>query len=159
LASVPIRLATEVEPLPIGEFGPVFAGLAGVDGRTYGTNDFGDATALVLLFTSNRCPTAKNYDGRLNAFQRELGLRGVQLLAINSNNPCRDADERFECMVSRAEEGGFTFPYLADHDQRVARSYGPECTFHAFVLDRERRLRYRGRVDDSRLPERVTKQD
>ena len=54
-------------------------------------------------------------------------------------------------MVERAAADGYTFPYLADHDQRVAAAYGATCTFHVFVLDRDRRLRYQGRFDDSRI--------
>jgi hypothetical protein len=62
-------------------------------------------------------------------------------------------------MVERASEDGYTFPYVADDGQRVARAYGPTRTFHVFVLDRARRLRYEGRFDDSRLAERVTQHD
>ena len=62
-------------------------------------------------------------------------------------------------MVERAREDGYTFPYLADEGQRVARAYGAACTFHVFVLDRDGRLRYQGRFDDSRIPERVTSHD
>ena len=62
-------------------------------------------------------------------------------------------------MIERAAEDGYTFPYLVDEGQRVARAYGATCTFHVFVLDRERRLRYQGRFDDARIAERVTSHD
>ena len=62
-------------------------------------------------------------------------------------------------MVARAADDGYTFPYLFDEGQRVARAYGPTCTFHAFVLDQARHLRYQGRFDDARLAERVTTHD
>ena len=62
-------------------------------------------------------------------------------------------------MVERAAEDGYTFPYLVDDGQHLARAYGARCTFHVFVLDRERRLRYEGRFDNSRIPERVTSHD
>jgi hypothetical protein len=62
-------------------------------------------------------------------------------------------------MAVRAEEDGYTFPYLVDDGQRAAKAYGARCTFHVFVLDRERRLRYEGRFDDSRIATRVTSHD
>lgn len=137
--------------LSIGAQGPSFDGLLGADGQRYGSSSFADREALVLIFSSNRCPTAKAYGERLNALQREFGPRGVQLLAINSNDPHLYPDEGYPAMVERAAEDGYTFPYLADDGQRVAKAYGAACTFHVFVLDRDRRLRYQGRFDDSRI--------
>jgi hypothetical protein len=62
-------------------------------------------------------------------------------------------------MAERAREDGYRFPYVVDDGQRVARAYGARCTFHVFVLDRARRLRYEGRFDDARVPTRVTSDD
>lgn len=145
--------------LPIGASAPAFEGLLGTDGRSHGLAGLADREALVLIFSSNRCPTAKAYAERMNALQREYGPRSVQLLAINANDPSLYPDERYQRMVERAEEDGYTFPYLVDEGQRVAKAYGPTCTFHVFVLDRQRRLRYQGRFDDARLPARVTTSD
>lgn len=110
----------------------------------------------MLVFSSNRCPTAKAYVGRMNDLQRAYADAGVQLVAINSNDPHLHPDESYPQMVERAREDGYQFPYLHDAGQAVARAYGPSCTFHVFLLDRDRRLRYRGRFDDSRIPARVT---
>ena len=145
--------------LATGQPGPAFEGLLGVDGRRYGFSTFADRDALVLVFSSNRCPTAKAYGDRLNALQREYGPRGVQLVALNSNDPHLYPDEAFARMIERAAEDGYTFPYLVDDGQRAARDYGAACTFHIFLLDRERRLRYEGRFDDSRIAARVTSHD
>lgn len=145
--------------LRMGSHAPAFEDLRGTDGQRYGFDGFHDKTALVLIFSSNRCPTAKAYADRMNELQRDFGPRGVQLVAINSNDPHLYPDERLSRMVERATEDGYVFPYLVDEGQRVARAYGAECTFHAFVLDEDRRLRYRGRFDDARLPERVTTHD
>jgi peroxiredoxin len=145
--------------LPIGAPGPAFDGLPGVDGEPYRMSSFSDREALVLVFSSNRCPTAKAYVGRMNAIQREYGPRGVQLVAINSNDPHLYPEESFPRMVNRATEDNYTFPYLADRGQRVARAYGASCTFHVFVLDRERRLRYQGRLDNARISANVTSHD
>jgi peroxiredoxin len=145
--------------LPIGAPAPAFEGLLGTDGERHGFSDLVDRDALVLIFSSNRCPTAKAYAERMNALQQDYGPRGVQVLAINSNDPHLYPDERYARMVERATEDGYVFPYLEDAGQAVALAYGPTCTFHVFLLDRERRLRYQGRLDDARLPARVTSHD
>jgi peroxiredoxin len=145
--------------LPIGAPGPSFEGLLGTDDRRHGVSDFAASDVIVLIFSSNRCPTAKAYGERMNALQRDYGERGLQLVAINSNDPHLYPDESFSRMVERAGEGGYTFPYLVDDGQRVAKAFGAACTFHIFVLDRARRLRYEGRFDDARLATRVTSHD
>jgi len=154
---------TEASPgratLPIGARAPAFEELLGTDGRRHGFSTFADPQALVLIFSSNRCPTAKAYGERMNALQEEYGPRGVQLLAINSNDPHLYPGESYARMVERAFEDGYTFPYLVDAGQRAARAYGATCTFHVFVLDRARRLRYEGRFDDSRIAANATSHD
>jgi peroxiredoxin len=151
----PARPAT----LAIGADGPPFEGLLGTDGRQYGLSTFADRDLVVLVFASNRCPTVKAYAERMRDLQREYGPRGVQLLAINANDPHLYPDEGVRHMVERAAEDGYTFPYVVDDGQRVARAYGATCTFHLFVLDRDRRLRYQGRFDDARLTANVTSHD
>jgi peroxiredoxin len=145
--------------LPIGAAGPTFDGLLATDGRSYGLSSFADREAIVLIFSSNRCPTAKAYGPRMNALQDELGPRGVQVVAINSNDPHLYPDESYPRMIERAAEDGYAFPYVLDDGQRVARAYGATCTFHVFLLDRDRRIRYQGRFDDSRFAERVASPD
>jgi peroxiredoxin len=145
--------------LGIGARGPAFERLLGTDGLRHGFSCVAERGILVLVFSSNRCPTAKAYAGRLNALQRDYGTRGVQMLALNSNDPSLYPDERYERMVERAAEDGYTFPYLVDEGQAVARAYGATCTFHVFVLDGDRRLRYEGRFDDARLEDNVTSHD
>ena len=105
--------------LPIGAKGPSFKGLLGTDNRRYGASDFTDREALVLIFSSNRCPTAKAYAQRMNALERAYGEHGVQLVAINSNDPHLYPDESLPRMVDRAAEDGYLFPYLVDDGQRV----------------------------------------
>lgn len=150
---------SEPAVLPIGASAPSFEDLPGVDGHRYSLADFDDRGIVVLIFVGNRCPTATAYADRMNALQRDYGPRGIQVIAINSNDPHLFPDESFPRMVERARESAYAFPYLADAAQRVARAYGPSRTFEVFVLDRDRRLRYHGRFDDSRLPERVTSRD
>lgn len=145
--------------LPIGAMSPPFEDLIGTDGERYGLSRFADREALVLIFSSNRCPTAKAYAGRMNTLQADYGPRGVQVLAINSNDPHLYPDESRPRMAERAHEDGYTFPYVVDPGQAVARAFGATCTFHVFVLGRERRLRYQGRFDSARLEQNVTSHD
>ena len=145
--------------LRIGAAAPRFDGLRDTDGGLQGFSTLADKDVLVLIFSSNRCPTAKAYADRMNALQRDYGPRGVQLVAINSNDANLYPDESYSRMAERAREDGYRFPYVVDDGQRVARAYGARCTFHVFVLDRARRLRYEGRFDDARVPTRVTSDD
>jgi peroxiredoxin len=91
--------------------------------------------------------------------QRDYSGNSVQLLALNSNNSYLSPADTYAEMVLKVREQGFNFPYVKDEDRRVARAYGAICTPHVFLLDEERRLRYKGRIDDSRNPERVTVSD
>jgi peroxiredoxin len=149
----------EPETLAPGSEAPPFEDLVGVDGMRHGFSTVADRRALVLIFSSNRCPTVHAYRDRLIRLQQEFGPRGVQVIAVNSNDPHLYPDESFGRMVDFARESGYNFPYLADADQRVGRAYGARRTFHVFLLDEGRRVRYEGRFDDSRLPERVTADD
>ena len=155
----PASVDGSVATLPIGRPAPVFDNLLGTDGRRHSLADYADREIVVLIFSSNRCPTAKAYGGRLNALQAEYAPRGVQLLAVNSNDPHLYPEEGYRRMVERAAADGYTFPYLFDDGQQAARAYGPTRTFHVFVLDGQRLLRYEGRFDDSRIVERVTTPD
>jgi peroxiredoxin len=148
----------EASAIRVGSPGPRFNRLLGTDGRRYALADF-DAQVLVLIFSSNRCPTAKAYADRMNSLQAEYGPRGIQLVAINSNSPHLYPEESYEHMVERAAEDSYSFPYLFDEGQVVARAHGTTRTFEVFVLDSARQLAYHGRFDDSRLEERVTTRD
>ena len=113
----------------------------------------------MLIFSSDRCPTTKAYGARLKALQLEYAPRGIQLLALNSNDPQLDPDESYPRMVGRAAEDGYVFPYVVDDGQLFVKAYRVTCTFHVFLLDRERRLRYEGRFDNSRIAANVTSRD
>jgi len=143
----------------VGDQAPGFEGLLGVDGQRYGLSTFADKPVLVLIFASNRCPTVKAYEGRLRHLQEDYAGSGVQLVAVNSNDPHLYPEESYERMVEFARESGYAFPYLLDGEQRTARAYGVTRTFHLFLLDASRRVRYQGRFDDSRIPARVTTDD
>ncbi len=144
--------------LELGYQAPNFD-LLGVDGNKYSLASFSKSSILVVVFTCNHCPYSKAYEDRMVAIQRDYAGKGIQLVAINSNDDRSYPDDSYPEMVKRAKEKGFNFPYLRDEDQVVVGEYGGVCTPHVFAFDDERSLRYRGRIDDSRDPTRVTTHD
>jgi peroxiredoxin len=141
-----------------GTAAPDFQNLPGVDGKTYSLKDFSADAVLVVIFSCNHCPYVQAYEDRLMALQREFAGKGVRFVAINSNDATSHPDDSFDNMVRRAKERQFNFLYLRDESQIVARAFGATHTPHLFVFDRERRLRYTGRVDDNwQDPSKVTK--
>jgi peroxiredoxin len=143
---------TQTAVLELGARGPTFSDLLGTDGRRYSLGSFDDKPVLALIFTGNACPTAKAWDEELVRLQSDYRAFGVGLVLVNSNNPYLSPPDRYDEMVKRVEAKGLDMPYLRDENGAVARSYGAVCTPHVFVLDENRRLRYRGRLADSRRP-------
>ena len=135
--------------LALGAEAPPFD-LPGVDGRNHALSDYGDATALALVWSCNHCPYVQAWEGRMRQIQADYADRGVRLVAINSNDAQRYPEDSFEAMRDRARAEGFNFDYLHDEDQTVARAYGPERTPEVFLFDRDRRLVYHGAIDDAR---------
>ena len=156
------------DTLEIGSPAPDFH-LPGVDGKTYGLAAFRDAEILVVVFTCNHCPTAQAYEGRIQQLATEYKNKKVALVAISPNDPAAvrldelgysDLGDSFEDLKIRAKDRGFSFPVLFDGtNQKVSRAYGPVATPHVFVFDRQRKLRFAGRIDNSEKPERATSLD
>lgn len=144
--------------LDLGAKAPDFD-LPGVDGKTHSLSSFGDKPVLVVIFSCNHCPYVRAYEERMVSIQKDYAEKGVQLVAINSNDEKAYPEDGFPEMVKRAREKGFNFPYLRDESQRVVEAYGAVCTPHVLAFDGSRKLRYRGRIDDSRDPTNVTSHD
>ncbi|MDQ4142814.1 MAG: redoxin domain-containing protein, partial [Actinomycetota bacterium] len=136
--------------LRLGDLVPEFHALRGVDGEDYSLSSFDSHPVLVLIFVGNGCPSVKAYGGELQRIHREYGPRGVQLVAVNANNPHLSPPDTYPLMAETARERGWAFPYLKDDEATLARGCGALTTPHAFVFDSARRLRYRGRLADSR---------
>jgi peroxiredoxin len=130
--------------------------LPGVDGRNHSLEEYADAPVLVLVQSCNHCPYVLAWEGRINALQQDYRGRGVRIVAISSNDAEAYPADSFDAMVEHAREAGYTFDYLYDESQDVARALGSERTPEAFVYDADRRLVYHGAVDDSREEEGVT---
>jgi len=135
-------------PLTIGDPAPAFS-LPGTDGHTHTLDSLSGKPVLVVVFSCNHCPYVQAYEGRLAAIQRDYAGRGVQLVAINSNDDVHYPEDSFEQMVARAKAKDFNFLYLRDASQGVARAYGATHTPQLFVFDRDRTLRYTGKIDDN----------
>lgn len=135
--------------LPLGTKAPDFS-LLNVDAKTVSLADFADAKALVVIFMCNHCPFVKHLADDLAKFGRECQEKGVAVVAISSNDVANYPDDSPEQMVHEAENRGYTFPYLYDEDQSVAKAYKAACTPDFYVFDGEQKLAYRGQFDASR---------
>ena len=124
--------------------------LPGIDDTQHALADYGDKEAVVVIFSCNHCPYVQAWEDRIVKVQSDYGARGVQLIAINANDPSQYPDDSFPMMKERAKQQGFNFPYLYDETQEVAKAYRAACTPDFFLFDADRRLAYRGQFDDSR---------
>jgi len=152
---------TEPKTLELGSKAPDFS-LPGVDGKTYSLKDFEKANVLLVIFSCNHCPTAQAYEDRISELDKDYKAKGVDIVMISPNAVkalnyselgYSDMGDSFEEMKLRAADKAFAFPYLYDGDeQKTALAYGPAATPHCFVFDRNRILRYSGRIDASEKP-------
>lgn len=150
---------TAAAPLRLGDRAPAFRDLLGADGLRYGLSSFAESDLVIVIFSCNGCPTVKAYEDRMAELQADYGGRKVQLVAINANNSSLSPADTYPEMVKRAKSKAFNFPYLKDDDGSIAKAYGALRTPHVFLLDRDRRLRYAGRIDDSRDPSKAAQHD
>lgn len=143
------------EVLDIGDPAPAWSELPGVDGQSHALADLADKELVVVVFTCNSCPVAVDYEDRIMELaQRFTGADGkVGLVAINVNTIPED---RLDKMQERAADKGFSFPYLYDESQQIARDYGAVFTPEFFVLDRERNIAYMGGMDNNSNPDMVS---
>ena len=154
-----------VHELKIGDAPPDFD-LVGIDEEKHTLKEYEDADLLMIAFLSNHCPTSQAVEGRIKKLVKEFKGKGLRVVAINPNDPAAlrpdelgysKYNDSFPEMKLHAKEQGFTFPYLYDGDtQKTALAYGCLATPHVFLFDKERKLRYQGRLDDSRYADEST---
>ena len=126
--------------------------LKNIDGRMVSMDGYVHAKGLIIVFTCNHCPFAKLYQERLNLLNKKYFNRGFPVLAISSNDADAVPEDSYEQMVKRAKEKGYTFPYLYDQTQDVARAFGAVKTPQAYVVSKENGhwvLKYAGAIDDN----------
>jgi peroxiredoxin len=135
--------------LPLGTDAPSFR-LPDTDGRPVSIDDFKGAPALLVAFICNHCPYVKHVRAGLAQLGRDFQARGAAVVAINANDVENFPEDSPANMKREAAAAGYTFPYLFDDTQAVARAYRAACTPDFFLFDAKRKLAYRGQMDDSR---------
>ena len=135
--------------LPLGTQAPAFS-LADAFGAQVSLDDFAGAPALLIMFICNHCPYVKHVAPKLAELAKEYQGRGVAVVAINSNDVDNYPDDSPEKMRDEIVERDYTFAYLYDETQEVARAYRAACTPDFYVFDADQKLVYRGQMDGAR---------
>jgi len=135
--------------LPLGTSAPDFS-LPDTAGRTVSLADFKDSPALLVIFMCNHCPYVQHVADGLAKLAKDYQDRGVAVVGINSNDTATYPDDSPAKMADEVRQRGYTFPYLFDETQQVAKAYRAACTPDFFLFDSQRKLVYRGQMDDSR---------
>ena len=135
--------------LPLGTTAPDF-NLPDTNGEMAALEDFKGAPALVVMFICNHCPYVKHIRSGLTQFARDYAARHVAIVAINSNDVANYPDDSPAKMKAEVHAAGYTFPYLYDETQEVAKAYRAACTPDIYLFDKNLKLVYRGQFDDSR---------
>lgn len=126
--------------------------LKNTDGRMLSLADYKDAKGFIVIFTCNHCPYAKAYEQRIMDLDKKFKSQGYHVIAISPNDPAKVPDDSYENMVKRAKDKNYTFPYLFDETQQVARKFGAMRTPHVYVLNKTSKgydVKYMGAIDDN----------
>lgn len=126
--------------------------LKNIDGEMVSLANMEEAKGFIVVFTCNHCPYAKLYEDRLIELDKEFKAKGYPVVAINPNDPESYPEDSYENMIKRHKNKGFTFPYLLDETQMIARTYGATRTPHAYLLQKEGdvlKVAYIGAIDDN----------
>jgi len=142
-------VATASTMLGLGTEAPPFS-LPDTRGKTVSLADFKDAKALLVVLMCNHCPFVRHILDTFVKLAADYRNKGLAVIGINSNDVGSYPDDRPEKMAQVAKEKSFTFPYLYDQTQEVAKAYHAACTPDFFLFDKAHKLAYRGQMDDSR---------
>ena len=126
--------------------------LKNIDGKMVSMADYTDAKGFIVIFTCNTCPYAKLYEKRIIALDKKYKDQGFPVLAIQPNDDNLSPGDSFDEMKANAKKKGFTFPYLLDETQEIARTYGATRTPHVYVLNKESnklKVAYIGAIDNN----------
>ena len=143
---MPMTPSTMLElgtPLPFFE-------LPDTDGKLVSSDQFDRAAALLVVFICPHCPVVRHIRKEFGRFGVEYQNKELAIVGINANDPISFPDDDREGMKKEISEAGYTFPYLVDESQEVAKVFHAACTPDFFLFDRDRNLVYRGQFDDSR---------
>lgn len=126
--------------------------LENIDGKMVSLSDYKDAKGYIVIFTCNTCPYAVSYEDRIIALDKKYAAKGYPVIAIMPNNPNMQKGDSMEAMKQRAQEKGFTFPYLMDKEQKISPQYGATKTPEVYVLQKMgqgNQVKYIGAIDDN----------
>ena len=140
-----------VEGYTIGDTAKSFR-LKNVDGKMVDLSEMDEVKGFAVIFTCNHCPYSVAYEDRIIELDKKYKSKGYPVIAVNPNNPDAYPDDSFEKMQERAEEKGFTFPYLVDENGKIAKTYGASKTPHVYLLQKEGeelKVAYIGAIDDN----------
>jgi peroxiredoxin len=140
---------TASEMLPLGTSAPGFS-LPDTEGKIVSLDDFTEAKGILVIFMCNHCPFVKHILDGLVELIKDYQRKSIAVVGINSNDVVNYPDDSPEMMAKAAKESGFSFPYLYDETQEVAKAYRAACTPDFFLFDSDKTLVYRGQMDDSR---------
>lgn len=135
--------------LELGTLAPDFA-LPDTNNQIVKRDDFAGTAGLLVMFICNHCPYVKHVRAELARIGKEFSTKGIAVVAINANDAANYPDDSPAKMKEELAAAGYTFPYLYDESQAVARAYQAACTPDFFAFDRDRKLVYRGQLDDAR---------
>lgn len=135
--------------LPLGTLAPNFE-LPNVDGQTVTLQQFSDSKGLLVIFMCNHCPYVIHLADSLAKFADEYLAKGLSIVGISANDVENYPDDSPELMAEEAENRGYSFPYLYDESQEVAKAYHAACTPDFFLFDQDLKLVYRGQFDSTR---------
>jgi len=158
-ASVMINTMVFSQGYKVGDMASDFK-LKNIDSKYVSLSDYPNAKGFAVIFTCNHCPYAKAYQDRILQLDMKYKALNYPLIAISSSDPSIVPDDSYEQMVKRAQEKGYTFPYLFDENQNVMHQFGAQRTPHVFLLEKKGRdliVQYIGAIDDNfQEPEKVT---
>jgi peroxiredoxin len=156
--AVSMTVAGSVFGLNVGDKAPsTNVKMKNVDGREVSIADVAGKEGTLVIFSCNHCPFVKAWQGRIASIGNAAKGKGVGVIVINPNDPAAYAEDSFDEMQKRAQQLGFTFPYVADATSDVARAFGATRTPEAFLFGKDGKLVYHGAIDDSKEADQVAK--
>lgn len=136
----------------VGDYAKDFK-LENIDGKSVSLADYNSAKGFIVVFTCNTCPYAKAYESRIMDLDKNYASKGFPVIAINPNDITQQPGDSMDEMKKRAGNKGYSFPYLRDDSQEVAKAFGATKTPHVYVLNKEATDQYKvefiGAIDDS----------
>lgn len=131
--------------------------LKNIDGKIVSLKEMKEAKGYIVIFTCNHCPFSQLYEQRIIDLDKAYKSKGFPVVAINPNDAVKVPEDSFDEMVKRAKKYKYTFPYLHDETQEVAKAFGAARTPHVYILDKDFKVQYIGAIDDDSEGEKKNK--